>query len=801
MIGLLLAAAAVALSSAAGLGLSRRLPWSVEARDSWLPQATGLALAPMLLGLCTVLVLWAWPGQPPGWRVGAVFSLLAALCLVAWVMARRSREPGPRPPPLQALGGDARARWVAALLAFSLLVLLALAAFIPITQNDALEYAIVGRELHAAGDLRVYPLLDSAGSRSGFFGPWTHPPLYVSLIALAFALQGQDDGTLLARLISPWFLCAATLVVAAIGGLGGHVRRACLAGVLFVAAPLLYLGAASSLIDSLPVLGLALALAMIVGLEAPPWRRGAMTGAAIGVALWTHSVAVIFPALLVPAVWWRVRSQRGSAAALKELAAMCLAAGAIGCWPYLRNIVLFGNPVSDNPAVFALASLDWKSYFTVMRGVGTTAELVQYGLFKGWFAVESYSLVFWLALVGLAHAWSTWRGGSAAVPMSAGTALASAAGGPVLVVAAIVGLVYHGLVVLSLLLGVDVMVRNERYMLVIMPCMALLAASALDGAPARGGRARALVLGALAAFTLAQLAAMMVYRGLPVWKAAVVARGERLDWWAPLGVQQDLAKLPPSARVLTLKPADMFYSRRRMLSYLDPSMLDFYRLQDPAQGTRWLAGRGVTHIHLPDYWLPPLYNSTLDDLLADPGLTQLVADEGGYQVFGLRAEAAGRAVCHRRSLGPWRRSEELIFGGRKTILRGDLGSTPYLAGTRSDAWNRWPLFLRESSTVLRSERLALPEGGAERLVEIDVAGDGYVLVYLIAHAGAKGGTTQTRLLADLPLREGQPARRLKRRVLLPEGTEAISLSVEHRGRSHLTLGGASLAAVCENGPR
>ena len=103
--------------------------------------------------------------------------------------------------------------------------------------------------------------------------------------------------------------------------------------------------------------------------------------------------------------------------------------------------------------------------------------------------------------------------------------------------------------------------------------------------------------------------------------------------------------------------------------------------------------------------------------------------------------------------------------------------------------------------MLRSGRLPLPAGGAEWLVEVDVAGEGYVLVYLTAHPGSAGAPAQSRLLADLPLREDQPARKLKRRVLLPEGTAAVSLSVEHRGRSHLVLGGASVAAVCENGPR
>ncbi|MFO1288754.1 MAG: hypothetical protein U1F49_20965 [Rubrivivax sp.] len=48
-----------------------------------------------------------------------------------------------------------------------MLVLFALAALILLTQNDALEYAIAGREIHsAAGDLRLYLVLDPGRSRS-----------------------------------------------------------------------------------------------------------------------------------------------------------------------------------------------------------------------------------------------------------------------------------------------------------------------------------------------------------------------------------------------------------------------------------------------------------------------------------------------------------------------------------------------------------------------------------------------------------------------------------------------------------
>lgn len=784
------------------------MPWSRFARTARLDLAAGVALAPMLTGLSTVAVLWVAPGHSTWFRVTAVLGLLGLVAVLARLAARGLGGLG-RVEEAPLLGADPVARVAAVIFVASLLVMWTLAACIPVTQNDALEYAIVGREIHASGDLRTYPVLDPAGSRSGFFGPWTHPPLYVALIALAFAIQGGDGDTWMVRLISPWFFSVAALLVAAVGAMRGSPRGGVFAGMLFLAAPLLFLGAASSLIDPLPVLGMALVVAMLVGLEASPWKRGAWIGLALGMGLWTHSVAVLFPALLVPAAWltahMRNRSRPSDRAPAKEVATLLTVAGLVGAWPYLRNLTLFGNPVSDNPAVFAFPALDWKSYFTVMRGIGTTAEMIQYGLLKGWFAIESYSLVFWLALLGLPFAWREWRRREVASVASDGPSLVPLAGdpgpAPTLVLAAVVCTVYHALVLVSILAGVDVMVRNERYMLVIMPCVALLGAAALDPSASGAGAWRRRANVVLAGVIVAQLGAMMAYRGLPAARAAV-AGGGRLDWWAPIGVQREMASLPSTARVLTLKPADMFYSQRRMLSYLDPAMLGFYGLREAAEAAQWLRRQGVTHVHVPDYWLPPLYNSPLDEVLAEPALADLLTDTGGYQVFQLRSGDGARALdCGQVVFGPWRRSEELVFGGRKSMVRGDLASSVYTAGDPSVGWNTSPLFLRESSTVIRSAGAALPRPGREWLIELEVAGEGYVLVYLMTHRTGAETVDTSRLLADLPLRDGDGSRRLARRVRVPPDTAALSLSVEHRGRSRLVLKAARAVAVCENPPR
>ena len=66
-------------------------------------------------------------------------------------------------------------------------------AFLPLIQNDSLEYATVGRLLfESATCFRILPsTLKQAGP--DFYGPWTHPPLYAALIYLSYVFQGNAE--------------------------------------------------------------------------------------------------------------------------------------------------------------------------------------------------------------------------------------------------------------------------------------------------------------------------------------------------------------------------------------------------------------------------------------------------------------------------------------------------------------------------------------------------------------------------------------------------------------------------------
>ena len=289
--------AAMLASSGAGLALVRFVPWSDAARQAGIPRAFAFAIAPFLLGMLAVIALGVFRGASHAFHLGVVFVGLLLLC--STVVFSRPLHKLERPGTPKPIG---RWDWVfGGLLAVWVVLLIVDTLFMPLMQNDALEYATVGRLLFELRDLLAYPALDPAVSTSGFYGPWTHPPFYPALIYITNVFQGHADTPGLMRLISPWCALAATAVVFSMGCLANRLTGL-VSALIFLSTPLFFLGAGSALIDPLPILGMTLVLCAVTMVDGTPVRRGAVQGLTLGLALWTHSQAVLLVPLAVFAI-------------------------------------------------------------------------------------------------------------------------------------------------------------------------------------------------------------------------------------------------------------------------------------------------------------------------------------------------------------------------------------------------------------------------------------------------------------------------------------------------------------------
>ncbi|WP_142589225.1 ArnT family glycosyltransferase [Pseudorhizobium halotolerans] len=705
----------------------------------------------------------------------------------------------------------------AAAISLAAVVLVVLSIFVPLTQNDALEYAMVARELYATRDLLTYPVLNPETNVTGIYAPWTHPPFYVALMYIAEIVQGHAEAPGLIRLLSPWFLLSGAYVTYA---LGAQLSRATglAASLIFMSPPLFFLGAGQSLLDPLPVLGLTLIVAAVCGISTKSLFFGAIVGMFLGISLWTHSQAILFVPLAMAAVAVE-RGLRDFRAIVVAAAALLVVALIVGGWPYWRNVEVFGTPISDNPAVFALPNLHWEEYFSINRGLGSIVAQVQYGVLKGWFSPEAYGLIFWGLAVGLIIFLRDRRRMSAAQYVMQGARGGERAEALLWLLVTLLSAYLAG-VLLSLLLGIDHMIKNERYLLVTLPVVSILCAHGYEklrtSSLSQLLPMRLLFTAALPVLLSLQFSVLLAYQAakheITVGNLLSPLEGKlfRAPEYALL--RQPLAGLTDQSVVLSMKPSDMYYGRGRVISYLDPRLLPFYAETDASGAYQRLVALGVTHIHLPDYGLPPFYNSQLHSIVRDPALTRLVAQTVAGQIYGLGPEQLnpGSPVVISPDARPWTISESITLMGRKGFARSSRG-TQALQGSTYSGGLPYDLFRRHWLTTavtgvgsdgLPHEANGLPvEPSQQYALDLKISGTGFVKLVVLQFAtngDIRPASRPDSLQATtFELSPRQPEREYGYRFLTGPSTDQIAVAVETVGQSSIRVDSLSYTPLKE----
>lgn len=790
------------VATVAGLFLSRAMPWTDDARQTGLARAVGVALGPFLFGIASVLALGVFRGAAHSTHLVVVLVVLVVIAAAAYRISSGAR--GLQSSPWQRLD---RAEWpVVVAILFSVIALLFISLFVPLTQNDALEYALAARELYATRDLLTYPVLNPETNLTGFFGPWTHPPLYVAMLYMAEVIQGHADSPGLIRLVSPWFMLCGAIVTYA---LGSFVNRSVglLACLLFLSPPLFFLGAGSALLDSLPILGFTLILAAVTGLNARPAVFGSVIGVLLGLALWTHSQAILFVPLALAAVGIQLGARDWRSVAVATVSLIC-AASMVGAWPYLRNIVLFGSPVSDNPAVFAMPKLHWDDYFSINRGLNNPTAMLQYGILKGWFAIESYGLIYWGMTIGAIIFLVREKSSSFKDCLVKGLRSISRSQSVLCLMLSLISIYLIGLIT-SVAIGIDHMVKNERYLLVTLPIAVVFCACGyvwLLSLTSRKSRApsRFLFYGQIfiSAVAILQISFFTFYisisNGLKDGgifasleeKLFSTAQFSSINFINQTASENDF--------IFTMRPADMYYSKNRMISYLQPETVELYEIDSAENAIAWLLRRGVRYLHVADYGLPPLYNSLIYSLIRDETLTSLVYSTSDSQIYELKQDAID--IVERQNLleRPYPLNQEKFFviGGRKGFGNIKLSSTP-LEGFSSRGGLPLGLFHRNiaSSIIIYKNDFRQTENGeldTDDEYGLDFTLRGVGLVRLFANitffnSQINEEVISQRKLVTFELSEKQPERAYGLRFGGLNGAVEMSIEIDHVGTSNVEV--------------
>lgn len=673
------------------------------------PSIRGLRRFSIALVFAPIAIAWMYGWLlrlMPGWYhllyVAVLFAILIPGGIVACVQAGRallrSRTPGRAPK-----------TWLVYLIpaaagAFAAAVLAGVAATayrLPLSANDPLEYFYVARQIFETQQLiGVYPLIDDKLA-DGFYGPWTHPPGFVLMIAWSFALQGTAAVAGAATMVDVY--CFVSLILLVYAWAGGATRyRGLAAAFLIFSVPLLILEAFDVHVDIARIAMWTATFCLAAHwFRQRRWPNTIGLGVLVGLSMFIHSIGLlfwpIFAGLLVLVRGMSPRHRLAQAGVMSVVAALMVAPD------YLQNILLFGRVIGDSAPLWEIPAFELEQFTNEQRGLASLRGKLTHGI------LDQLTDFFFHGLTGLAAAILGVASGLAVLWASRARLprIVRHATAPELSYVLILAcLGFVGGILLSIMLGMNLLIKNPRYLATMAGVYAIVAAISADklirytrllSPPAWADVARSMPrLMALwrdaKELTIATVRAGFSRRALPrlLFAAIGVAFAvtatnsvldqmkRRADLFPKTGDDPELAngqdvlvcsrygsfqiigeinrwvfagKLVEPVKVLAFRPSDVaYYAKFPFISYLAPQLIPAYSATTPREAHDRLVGLGVTHLLVPDYELGEINNTAMASLLADEAQVELVVERRGFRLFRLAGQPAIFDAGHNKPL-------------------------------------------------------------------------------------------------------------------------------------------------------
>lgn len=567
----------------------------------------------------------------------------------------------------------------------------------PLMANDPLEYFYVARHIFDAQQLiGVYPLIkpDVAG---GFYGPWTHPPGFVLMIAWGFVIQGGAGVAGVAKLVDVYNFGALILLVFAwAGGLARY--RGIVAALLVAISPILLGEAFDSHVD-VPRIAMWTAAFCLLAywFKQDSWKNTVALGVLVGLSMFVHSIGLLFwplfIGLLVLVRGMSYTSRLVQAALLAFVSVLMVAPD------YWQNIVHFGRLIGDSAPLWEIPRFRLAEFTNEQRGIATLRGKFGRGVLD---QLSNFSLYGYTALAaaiaGICYGVS--------VLFASGfrpqRVLRHATSPSLLSVLLLSSIGFVGVIVLSIVLDMNLIIKNGRYLATMTGVYAILAITASDvllryfvwdlrsGADVPAGSPRWALQSvwrmlrsgwnagvrwlreASAAGRLGQVLAGAVFLVMSIVLA--ISAADRVRYQADLRTSlfprkgpspetvdgQDVlacslaggfriigeinqrvleGSVAGPIKVLAFRPSDVaYYAKFPFVSYLDPRLIPAYSAPDAKLAHDRLVELGLTHLLVPYYEMGEIKNTAFSSLISDPGLVETTIRADGYRLLRLAGQ-------------------------------------------------------------------------------------------------------------------------------------------------------------------
>ena len=357
-------------------------------------------------------------------------------------------------------------------LVFGLGGLVALAIAVPANANDPLEYFSLARHLAETRNGWVYPIIDSEAT-DGFTARWTHPLGYINLLTYSYLLQGTGETSFVARFVAPYFAFALAILLIAFAGFRRKVSGL-LTALFLVSTPLFYGLVVQYHIDPTRIAAFTAAIAATwLVAQAPSVPRGLLAGLACGASMFCHSIGILTLPIALPIYILLARRAR-IWVHIVVVAQMLLLSLLMLSLRYSINMSVFGSPIADSVDIWSYPELGVEHSRLVERMMETPVDRLVNGAFMGFRQIDLFGPFYYVFVLALGvWLWRN-RGGWSRPFESLRKQVWRSEADPALP-ALLVVLGYTGIMLLTLIAGTDLAVKNARYVLTMQPFLLIFA--------------------------------------------------------------------------------------------------------------------------------------------------------------------------------------------------------------------------------------------------------------------------------------------------------------------------------------
>ena len=323
-----------------------------------------------------------------------------------------------------------------------------------VAANDFLKYSTSSRLIYNHKTTSVYPFYNA--DATGFFSPSPHPLGYHTLIVWWYMLQGSSTSLGMVKTIAPFYtLCSLLLLYYLLSRKGAGFGA--FGMLVFLSTPFIVNSTLICHIDPIRTYFFFLAFAWLyVALDKGKLQNYIMAGVATGMSMYCHALGFLTLPFLVPIYYYiSEKTSRQKISARIIIASVALLIG--GLRPII-NYQLYSNPIKNKNIVKETEKLHFKEWVRYKRQVNTFHDRIVYGLLKGFSKRSNFGLSYFVLLLALMMYFKQFRTDKKDLTFLG------------------VILLFYVLIVFSLLINEEDIIKNDRYVLTLQPFVAYLAA-------------------------------------------------------------------------------------------------------------------------------------------------------------------------------------------------------------------------------------------------------------------------------------------------------------------------------------